>query len=832
MQLDQDSKAELTRSAELPVLEILATAPNSLFDGITSAIADLCDAPVVWLTILDEDKERVLSRFGLTEKEWPCNEALWSQVLSKPTELIQLTNDRLALLPHSVPVPAGDQESGFFAVQPLVSALGYAFGLLCVYDPQRRQLTTDQIGSLVRLGGLAACLMEQKQPPATDGFYASLGESVSFAAAVTNPNLPDQPITFCNNAFCRLTGYDRAEILGQNFRFLQGEGTDPIATANLQRDLALGSVRTLVMRNYRKDGTEFWNDVNISIDRDPAGGVRQFVWTAHDVTEKIKVREQLVLTGDPFEHLPEEVYVSDAETGQFLLVNEAARQSLGYSKEEILRLKAIDINPQLTPNHFERLVLPIRQRVVDVLVHRTVFQRKDGTHYPVESKLRRSYLGRTEAIVCYAVDISERQYVEKIIREGNGRKSLADLRSEEQANSDESALFDALDVAREANRSKSDFLAAASHDLRQPLHSIGLGLDRLQNSHSLTETREVTQMIRSSVSAMGDLLSALLDIAKFDNGSMKASKEVFDLDAMLKRIVQGNSLWANEKGLLINYAQCGINVYSDQALLERIVDNFVSNAIRFTDTGRIAIKASRDTTNVRITVSDSGVGLPPESLKLIFEQYYQLDNGASNSHKGLGLGLAVVNRIARLLNHPVSVVSEVGKGSEFSVDVPIANSALETAETAVFVETKTHKSKLVHVLLVEDDRFIALTMTALLRKEGYEVFDSSTVQDALAGIESGFRPTVIVTDFRLPGGNGIDVIYQIRRKMAIDIPALIVTGDANSEHIHRMLPEMCHVLYKPVAFDVLNSTVLKMLEDTESKHAQGSYFESSGGTDQ
>jgi len=789
---------------------------NPLFDGIVAAAAQLCESPIGWLTTGDEDASRSLSSVGLSLQERPNDAAIWRLAFAEPTGLIQIDDEGQALLGLVTSVPPSDQVNGFLVAQLLLGVHGEPVGLLCLYDIQPRQLTADQANSLVRLGGLAAFLIENRQPDVTGELYSLLEKSVTCAVAVTDPNLPDQPITFCNSEFCRLTGYDRAEILGRNCRFLQGEGTDRMTTAKLERDLALGSVQSLLLKNYRKDGAEFWNDLSISIDRDSNGGVRQFIWAAHDVTKRVSAERDLALVDDQFEYLAEEAYIFSAETGQYLLVNEAARLSLGYSNEEILSLNSEDINPNLTTEDRELLVLPIREGLVDVLVRRTTFQRKDGSTYPVESKLRISYFGRTEAIVCYAVDISERQSIETIVRENCRNRSNANQGAQNTSTPDGSSLFEALDIARQANRSKSDFLAAASHDLRQPLHSIGLGLDRLQNVNAMSEVREITQVIRSSVDVMRDLLNALLDIGKFDTGSVKVSKQAFDLDLMLMRIVKANSIWAGDKGLSINYENCGVSVYSDQALLERIVDNFVSNAIRFTNTGHIIIKTSHDKMNLRITVSDTGIGIPADSFKRIFEQYYQLYAQPGSRSEGLGLGLAVVQRIATLLGHPIVVASEAGTGSDFSVDVPLCHDKESTlTEKVAIAEPEGALAQPIHVLLAEDDRLIAMTTTSLLESKGYKVFGGSTTEEVVTGIQSGFCPAIIVTDYRLIGSNGIDLIHQVRRVMESDIPALIITGDANSDEIRKALPESCRVLYKPVDFEMLNSTILSILESEQ-----------------
>jgi two-component system CheB/CheR fusion protein len=233
------------------------------------------------------------------------------------------------------------------------------------------------------------------------------------------------------------------------------------------------------------------------------------------------------------------------------------------------------------------------------------------------------------------------------------------------------ALLAAKEEAERATDSKSRFLAAASHDLRQPLQSLGLYLAVLTRQLDQPEQLEVGRKMRQSLDTMTELQDALLDISRLIGGSITPEKRDVSVREMLHRIVIDNVQQAEAKGLQLECKTEDCVVHTDCALLERVIENFVTNAIRYTERGRIVIECRPVGGSARIAVSDTGVGIPEEALNKIFDEYYQLDNAACTRGEGLGLGLAIVREIAGLLGHSLTVTSAPGEGSTFALDVPL-----------------------------------------------------------------------------------------------------------------------------------------------------------------
>jgi len=227
-----------------------------------------------------------------------------------------------------------------------------------------------------------------------------------------------------------------------------------------------------------------------------------------------------------------------------------------------------------------------------------------------------------------------------------------------------------LALANQANLGKSRFLTAASHDLRQPLQSTGLYLSVLLSELEDPAKREIGDKMRQSLHVMGELLDALLDISTLDSGSVIPEIETFPVQNLLDRVASAVGPQAEEKGLSLHIEPSPLYVKSDLVLLQRIVENFVTNAVRYTEAGETRVVCQKDGDNVRIDVSDTGMGIPEEALATVFEEYFQLDNQHRDRRKGLGLGLSIVKHIARLLDHQVDVRSIVGEGSVFSVSLP------------------------------------------------------------------------------------------------------------------------------------------------------------------
>jgi two-component system CheB/CheR fusion protein len=367
-------------------------------------------------------------------------------------------------------------------------------------------------------------------------------------------------------------------------------------------------------------------------------------------------------------------------------------------------------------------------------------------------------------------------------------------------------MQEAKELAENATATKSRFLAAASHDLRQPLQSIGLYLSVL--NRKLADSREaldISDKMRISINVMGELLDALLDISKLDSGSVEPEMRDVRLDEMLDRIVTNNIQQAHAKGLELSLASEVSVVHSDQALLERVIENFVTNAIRYTKQGSVSITSSRAGDVARIAVKDTGVGIPEDQVDKVFEEYYQLDNNVRDRRKGLGLGLSIVKHIGRLLDHPLRVTSEPGVGSIFSVEVPLGTEDV-ISETPTSEKSSGSEREIV-VLFIDDDPAIVDATTMLLDVSGFEVHAAQSGEDAMNHIADGIRPDIVISDYRLPGDNGVEVVRKVRQSTGKELPTVLITGDTSAREISEANLPRCIVLHKPVDTDRLISLI-------------------------
>ena len=355
--------------------------------------------------------------------------------------------------------------------------------------------------------------------------------------------------------------------------------------------------------------------------------------------------------------------------------------------------------------------------------------------------------------------------------------------------------------ADQANQAKSKFLAAASHDLRQPLHALSLFTSVLDESTDSPKTRRVVDQIKLSVDALKNLFNALLDISRLDAGVIQAEKINFYLQPMLDTLTNDFKPLAREKGLRFDRPVCPHAVHSDPTLLERVLRNYISNAIRYTDSGEIKVSCIADGINITINVIDAGVGIAEKHQQVIFEEFYQLSNPERDRSKGLGLGLAIVQRMAKLLGHPIAVDSQLGKGSTFSICVPQAQTVEEKVADNAAVTTDEQLVSNKFVVIVDDEASIREGMQSLLQKWGYEVICAADKQAVLNLLRQQNRtPDGIITDYRLPDHKtGIDVIQAIHNEYNKTIPALIVTGDTSVEELREANTSGFEVLHKPVA---------------------------------
>ena len=382
------------------------------------------------------------------------------------------------------------------------------------------------------------------------------------------------------------------------------------------------------------------------------------------------------------------------------------------------------------------------------------------------------------------------------------------------------ALREKKEEAERASEGKSHFLAVASHDLRQPLHALGLYVAELQRRVSGTELQRLVGQVEHSIEALSILLNALLDISKLDAGIVVPQIQPCNMDALLERVAADFRVLAGQKNIrLIIHPSCGY-VSSDPQLLQRILMNLVSNAIRYTrQDGRILIACRKRGAYLRIEVRDNGVGIPEADQANIFREFFQIARPqvGFDANKGLGLGLSIVDRLARLLGHRIQLRSRTGYGSVFALEVKLADSAYKqhTAQTPPDSAPEDGISPLAgkKMLVVDDDMDVLSSTASLLRSWGCVVSEASSFSQVEQLLRDGQAWDFIVSDYQLEESkNGIDVIALVRQHHDKPVPFILISGDTSPAVLKSAEENGYPLLQKPVKPGKFRSLIVHLLE--------------------
>jgi signal transduction histidine kinase/CheY-like chemotaxis protein len=360
-----------------------------------------------------------------------------------------------------------------------------------------------------------------------------------------------------------------------------------------------------------------------------------------------------------------------------------------------------------------------------------------------------------------------------------------------------SELALAKSAAEDANNSKTRFLAAASHDILQPLNAARLYVTSLVEKQSGGDDAKLAENIDDSLEAIEEILGALLDISRLDAGAMIASISSFKMADLMRSLEIEFTPIARAKGLQLIVVPCSLPVQSDRALLRRLLQNFISNAIKYTPRGRVLVGCRRRDQSLRIGVYDTGVGIPAPKRGEIFKEFHRLEQGARIA-RGLGLGLSIVERLARVLNHGIAIDSVATGGSVFSVTVPVAKAINHTAAVISTTPSRTPMSGAL-IVCIENDPAILDGMKMLLTAWDAEVIAVTDPEAAIAAMEvAGGKVTGLLVDYHLDRGNGVAAIREIRRRFGDNIPATLITADRSPNVRAAAREENIAILNKPV----------------------------------
>ncbi len=386
-------------------------------------------------------------------------------------------------------------------------------------------------------------------------------------------------------------------------------------------------------------------------------------------------------------------------------------------------------------------------------------------------------------------------------------ENLELLRQTEQARLE---ADQARQQAEQANTAKSKFLAAASHDLRQPIHAQGLFLNVLLHTPLTPEQRELLGNVSAASAASADMLNTLLDFSRVEAGVISPQIQPFKLQDLLNKIEREFEAQADAKGLSYRSRETPWVVQSDPALVEMILRNLVSNAIRYSDTGGLLVACRKRGTHAVLEVWDTGMGIAPENQAEIFKEFHQLGNPERDRRKGLGLGLAIADGLARTLGQRITLASAPGRGSVFRLALPVtqASARLELAHEPAAMGQLWG----LQVLVIDDDEAVLQGMAQLLRSWGCEASTAGSISEALALARS--QPiAALISDYRLRDQRtGAQAISEIRALLGNKLPALMITGDTGPERLREALGSGVPLLHKPVAPEQLYRALAALLK--------------------
>jgi protein-histidine pros-kinase len=577
----------------------------------------------------------------------------------------------------------------------------------------------------------------------------------------------DGTIVLANKVAADLFGYDKGELVGQNIEILMPAGFRGSHEKHRERPGKTPRARPLVsglsLQGQRKDGETFDAEIALTPIESESGmlvssTIRDI--SADDTSEKY-FRNIL-------ESAPDAMIIID-HFGKITVANGQAEKMFGYSRRQLLGQEIEMLLPET-----------VRDRHIS---HRAAFS-ADPQLRPMGSDLE--LMGRRADGSQFPVEISlspftsaSGAFVSSVIRDVTIRKEM------------ERELIDARQQAERANKANTAFLAAASHDLRQPVQALALLNGALRRTVSDELALEMIESQQNSLDAMTNLLNSLLDISRLDAGKVEPEFEKFRVQRLVDRLFAEFSRQAQHKGLRFEADTCEQAVIrSDPNLLSEIIQNFVSNAIRYTDKGEVKLACREEDGNMWIDVTDTGIGID-------------------------GLGLAIVKRLADLLEHRIHVESDVGNGSTFSICLPIVSQRTASPSRVAQSNDEETTSKVSGmIVLIEDDVKVANAWGLLLEAEGFRVATAASAKEAAAVVQHlATPPELIISDFHLlDGSTGVEAVAMVREAFKCNIPAFIVTGDTSKMVHDAKSTENCIIVNKPVNTDQLLKSAVTAIE--------------------
>lgn len=484
-------------------------------------------------------------------------------------------------------------------------------------------------------------------------------ESANNGIIITDALQYDNPVIYVNTAFQNITGYKSEEVLNRNCRFLYGTDKDQESLKTLKSAIEKGESCRVILRNNKKDGTLFWNELYIMPITNSEGLVTNFIGIQEDITDKKREEEERRHLSTIFDDSLNEIHVFDAKTLKFVQVNYGAQKNLGYTMNELLKMTPLDILPYKDEAEFRGIVDILLKKNVQKLEVESVHYRKDGTTYPVESHLQLSKLGEREVFVAIILDITERKnYTTKLENKVTERTKQ---------------LKEALRKEIEINELKTRFLSLLSHEFKTPLSAI-LTSSLLLGKYELTEQQanrnKHIRTISDKVHLLNNVLNSFLSIEKFETGNLSYQFSEFKISEIVNDVIFDAKLLLKE-GQQIKYREniADLSLYQDEQVIELILTHLIHNAIKYSpENSVIHIDIEQNDELTTIKIIDNGIGIPLKDQKNVFERYFRSENVINT--EGTGIGLNIVKNHLENLDGIISFESEEHLGTTFTVSIP------------------------------------------------------------------------------------------------------------------------------------------------------------------
>ncbi len=605
-----------------------------------------------------------------------------------------------------------------------------------------------------------------------------------------------------NPAAERIFGYRAEEVVGRNVKILMPEpyqsGHDSYLSnyKTSRRAKIIGIGREVVGR--RKDGSTFPMDLAVGESR--TEGKRLFAGIIRDISERKKAEDALRRSEERFrlliDNVPDYAIVWFDVDGRIQSWNIGAERIYGRTAEE---LEAATMAVFFPPDARDQPGQALRAVRESGRFESEGWQiRKNGERFWGHDVLTllRDNDGRMHGLVRVSRDITDRKRMDE-------------------------AREAAKEAAERSNLAQSKFLAAASHDLRQPVQALVLFASALETKIFGSPAASLLGDMKGSLDALNVLLDALLDVSRLDAGTVAPNETNFALSTILERLTLEFTPQTTDKNIALRTVATSAIVRIDPTLLCRMLGNLLSNAVRYTNQGKILLGCRRHGAKLRIGVLDSGIGIAEHHRGEIFKEFYQIGNSERDRTKGLGLGLAIVDRLSHLLHCPVSLRSKEGKGSAFWVEVPLIgfNKASNIVCLKSDYQREIFSGKGV-VFVIDDEATVLKGLRIVLEDWGYTVLSARTALETNEILSKcGAVPDIIIADYRLRGiCTGADIIRHIREVFSRSIPGILITGDTAPERIKEANTHGLILLHKPIhpselhvaISDILTRTMLKV----------------------